>query len=1023
MDDRFKYVFHIDGTSTATVNQSYAKICQQNCEGYRQGGSMARGTIEEMKALALGWIEGLVDEWLMIYDNHPEKDRLQPVLPRRNTGNIIYTCRSQGPATDLPAECSCEVKPFAEADAVNLLLRVAGREHLGSDEEEMKSAQKMVAEVGYLPLAIDSIGAYLRNGDCSAITYLQRFRDHRIRSGLFSSAQNNKDGSLPARPGLYTALDLSYDAIAGVRRREGSSAVGMAAACALRALNLLCFYHNEEIPFSMIGRAAEQRLSFGAHGMYPLADLADDPFMDVSYLLDCHIPEGIWDSLAFRLGVQMLQQFSLVKLSPARNTISMHVLIQTWARDRMDDKTRGRQALAARIVLIESIKLGWNRFDQVLSRNLTPHFDTCMAHEHEDVTLDEYQAHLNFKLGWFYKEDKQFFRAVESLEDAVRMWKASTGAHSSSTTVGLTMLANVYHDMGRLGDAEATYLEVLDRSWIRNHLTVEEHKARKAREERRLARRALRQQLARLHTLSSPELRGEKAGGRMSLDKAAMAEDGEGSLPPAVPPSSGTDETGTDIVAQWHQDVLAVVDNEPQQETAREWQHEVAAVYADLARLFFDEGRHELGRWCLSQAIERAKSDGSYDMEIRAWEDELKQHSGVVDLDYWNRRIAAVDGFSREDRDIYLGHDYSFVLPMGFASALVEKDNWETAYKIYEGIFQRATRFYGHGDRKTLDLMRLMAFCQTQRGLVDEAEELARTAVERSKASYGRWHFQTAKCLEVLAYVLARTSLDAGEESEWRKATREAYEAMRFAFGEDHDDTKELKRSLGALGGDVQERELGGEGDKLFAEIFARVLAKGVPKSMDEYEERADKEYRELWIERCQAESTMKEAGGGQIGQQQGTERGPALRAGDNQELRSAVVGDERPRVSRRKDKWKSKEKASIPLSPIQEVESSFEETTQGLGVAETLSEHPESCSSGGTWRLLHEFRLGADWNTPAKPWIRIWKSDGPDGALMFTGAIVGDGEPRWRRLRPWDDFQALLTPHTIEAGDGDSEL
>jgi len=221
-----------------------------------------------MKELALRWMEGLSDEWLLIYDNHPDNERLNPVLPRRNAGNVIYTSRSQGFLADLPAECVCEVEPLSEEDAVNLLLRIANREGLRTDEKEMAAMRESVIAVGCLPLAIESMGAYLRKGDCTGLTYLQRYRDRKNRKELLSTP--NADGSLPARPGLYTALDLSYEAIASLARREGRGSLGSAARCALRALNLLCFYHNEDIPVKMIARSGEERHLWGSHAIYNL---------------------------------------------------------------------------------------------------------------------------------------------------------------------------------------------------------------------------------------------------------------------------------------------------------------------------------------------------------------------------------------------------------------------------------------------------------------------------------------------------------------------------------------------------------------------------------------------------------------------------------------------------------------------------------------------------------------------------------------------------------------------------------
>ncbi len=1006
-----------------TVNQSYANICQQYCDGYRQPGPMARVAVEEMKAVALKWMEGLTDEWLMLYDNHPERDRLEPVLPRRNSGNVIYTCRSKGPLTDLLAECACEVKPLAEDDAIKLLLKVAGREHLGLDKEEISAAQKTVAEVGYLPLAVDNIGAYLRTGSCSALTYLQRFRGLQARPELLRKP--NADGSSPARPALYNAFDLSYDAIAGVRRREGAGIRGTAAECALRLLNLLCFYHNEEIPIRMIKCAAEERASIRADSVYPFCDLVDDSFMDPSFLLTVTVPDGGWNPTPFRLGVQMLEQFSLIKLSSTRNTLSMHVLVQAWAQEKMVESTRCQQALVARIVLIESVKLGADKFEQAWSRALTPHIDACMSHEATSITDDAYQAALNFKLGWFYKHQKQFPDAVEYLTNAVRLWKLETGPESGSTTLGLSVLGQVYHEMGRIGDAKLIYFETLSRLSLRLDVHNANSEARNAQESRateRARRRVRRLRMARLASFSETigRSKGKKADRGMEQAERCQPLPERGSLE-SVTGQAGPTQAVTDPKDQRAQDFQAVLDGLfTEEETSEEWRREVAGIHADLARVFFDEGKSELGSLYLSEAIEEGKIDDGFDIEIQAWEDELKWRSKNTDVGYWKRRLAVLEeGLSQEELRELVGFNGDFVLLMGLANTYMKHNLWEAAYEIYEDRLRRAPEFYGPGDRKTLDLMRFMAMCQTRRGVFEDGERLARTALERSRAFYGNWHFQTANCLYTLVDVLFHTALDVGPGSEYRTILQEAYDSVRHSFREEHAMARHLKILL--EGPAVKARDLGEavtrKSNRTVQEVLVKVLTRGGSKSPEEYMEKLSLEYRERMWERSQAQPIIRGNGGPGIGSQGLAEAESSSHATTNRGGLSTDFGTERPWVPERQTKSKKEEKTpASPMSVMEEI---------GAGCLDNRSDNMIRSeefgipSPSGTWELEHEINLGADWSTPGKPWIRIWESKDQDGKLdlMVTGAVVGHGEPRWRVIESWDDFEALLEP-PIKAAD-----
>ena len=68
-----------------------------------------------------------------------------------------------------------EIKEMEESDAVALLLRVG---NLSSSAEHIQAAKGIVAELGYIPLAIDQAGAYIEAGRCDINKYLRRFSLH-----------------------------------------------------------------------------------------------------------------------------------------------------------------------------------------------------------------------------------------------------------------------------------------------------------------------------------------------------------------------------------------------------------------------------------------------------------------------------------------------------------------------------------------------------------------------------------------------------------------------------------------------------------------------------------------------------------------------------------------------------------------------------------------------------------------------------------------------------------------------------
>lgn len=915
-----------------------------------------------MKNVALRWIDELSDEWLMIYDNCPEQERFRPVTPSRNKGNIIYTSRSQGFQADIPVKFACEVKPFEEEDAVDMLLKIAGHEHLRSDTEEMKSAKEIVASVGYLPLAIESAGAYLREGGCNALTYLQRFHDRHVRPQLLSNP--NSDGSSPVVPALYTALNLSYEAIAAVRLRKGRSAIGTAAECALQALNLLCFYHNEKVPVLMLERAATERLKWGSLGVCPLSDLAEDRFTDdpgghfinATHLLSLNYPEGTWDNTSFDLGVQTLQRFSLVKLSPNRRHVSMHVMVQDWVLHKMNNDARERQALVARMILIESMVMSWNRHESSWMRLIASHVQACLAHKAAPVDHDPYQAILDHKLGSYYMEEKQFPRAVEHLSNALRIWKFENGVHSEPVTTVLFDLGRVYHEMGRIDDAELAYFEIRGRLYLRYADIRTENMERRARAKARLRRLARRENLAHLLPLRASE---EKKPGDegIELERADNEEVqdmrnnyGIAATSASVPIA----DNGTPL-EQLVEDVLSTVKKKARQFTPNDLRFEVASIDTELARLYFDQGRFELGAQFVLKAIELLKQcDEPDDIRVWALEDELiRRFRQGGDLRYWARRTSALRAFPSDKFEEAASHEYSFVWQIGYGCYLVNEENWEEAYRAFANLMDLVPFFYGVGDRRTLYLMRKMALCQLELGLFEEAEELSRTAIERAKTSYGQSHLHTAKCLDTLSIIIMSQTLDVHPSSKFWSVTEEAYESARRALPADHYLTMRLKKRLDMFRtpktGPIDAESAGAEqptnglfrnskpnpidagktrgaeeGDEFF-EYIDRLFANGEPDTREEYMAIVNAEYREFTKKKLQAKAEEKRRP--RIKRPVTAEAGPSSQAGSGTqrtEGEPARTEDSAPSRRERKEKWKGKEKADVSLSPISGGEPNF---------------------------------------------------------------------------------------------------
>jgi tetratricopeptide (TPR) repeat protein len=680
--------------------------------------------------------------------------------------------------------------------------------------------------------------------------------------------------------------------------------------------------------------------------------------MNATDLLSLNYPEGTWDNLSFDLGVQTLQRFSLVKLSPNRRHVSMHVMIQDWVLDKMNSAARERQALAARMVLIESMAVSWNRQEISWMRLIPSHVKACLSHKATPVTHDPYQAILDYKLGWYYAEEKQFPKAVEHLSNALRIWKFENGVYSESATVALLDLGKVYHEMGRASDAELAYLEVLERLALRYaDIGAEELRCR-VRAKARLRRRAEHEKLARLLPRRKSEER--KAEDEETEDEQ---DDGDNSTattdaPGAVMGQASTPQHGRAPVEQWIEDVLSVVKREPRQYTPNDLGFELASASTELARLYFDQGSFESGAQFVLKAMEHLRQCGEpHDIRLWALEDELvRRFRKSGDLRYWARRTSALRAFPKDVFEDAAAHDYSFVWQVGYACYLVNEESWEEAYRAFARVMDLAPIYYGVGDRRTLYLMRKMALCQLETGLFEEAEGLARTAIERAKTSYGQSHLHTAKCLDTLSIIMMCQTFDLHPGSEFWSVTEEAYDSARLALPEDHYLTVRLRkrldmfrtpkpRAMNFVNKDGEEKTEASLDDKPqptdggktrnaasdnFFEYMDELFAKGEPDSEEEYMAIVNAEYREFTrrqlVAKAEAKKSRKSKRPVTAEPEPSSDVGSSSSSSSSQraESESAEIKDSTPSRRERKERWKGKEKADISLSPILEGAPNF---------------------------------------------------------------------------------------------------
>ena len=349
--------------------------------------------------------------WLLVLDNaegpHASTGlpaplaRLVDLIPPVLHGQVLVTSR------DAAWE---ELAEFAELDvldplnAVNFLLERTGT-------TDASAAGEVAELLGYLPLALEQAGAYVREARIGLAAYRDRLRQFPALT-LARGRPRDRDPS----DTVATTWQVSLDRVGSV---PGAAAL----------LETCAYLAPEDIPRDLFAQALDP-----PPDDHPLAGLAASP-------------------LALDDAVAALRRFGLVKAS--EQALTVHRLLQQVVRDQVDPATRAARLGVAVRLLNQALPFG--AFDDpglwpVCSR-LLPHALAATEHavplEVEPLTT----ASLLESAADYLHGRARYAEACTLHERALAIREAHLGIGHPITAHSLNNLANALRDHGKLGSA------------------------------------------------------------------------------------------------------------------------------------------------------------------------------------------------------------------------------------------------------------------------------------------------------------------------------------------------------------------------------------------------------------------------------------------------------------------------------------------------------------------------------------------------------------------------------------------
>ncbi|KAK1532742.1 uncharacterized protein CCOS01_04725 [Colletotrichum costaricense] len=439
---RFDRVFWINAATEDSIFESFRLLTAEIFDE-----EASKPNIKRVQ----NWLaQNQTEEWLLVFDNNDTID-VSHLLPPGNTGNILFTSRRKDMSPTLDADQTFPVDIMDAEDAITLFLRASKRQKTGFGDDEDRHARAIVHELGYLPLAIDQAGSYIYNQECSFEDYFVAFR--KGRKDILGDPMY--PGVFEHNPAVYGTFELSYVALEKLSLKNNSP--GRAALNALRILNIFCFYHNEKITSAILGRAAiskrknpdRLRGEGGDNGIGPL------PLLNTT-------GEGDWDPTNFENGIATLRSYSLIKRSALVGWwYSMHVLVHSWARDRMKPTTLAMQRRAAGEILYLTI-LRNNSFDSELFRpEVLPHMQACFEHGNLEFMKLTGETHREGAFSGVLMAQGLWNKATKVLEEIVSASQEIFEPQEIDSIAASWDLARAYRDSSRLKESQALFQDIL----------------------------------------------------------------------------------------------------------------------------------------------------------------------------------------------------------------------------------------------------------------------------------------------------------------------------------------------------------------------------------------------------------------------------------------------------------------------------------------------------------------------------------------------------------------------------------
>ena len=459
--ENHKSIFWADASTLASLKRSYVNMANS----VSQSSPTFTLATDSEKSIAYlkRFLSGAPQPWILVLDNYDDPEEFQDIrsfIPYNDQGVVIITSRHH----DTARLGTCiEIKGMNENDGLTLLHKRSGYDRTNKTESVAKA---IVRRLGYLPLAIDQAGSYVRHQRVTLYNFLDHYEQTKLSvlshtPKIWEYCKQISEEDKEAKLSVFTTWEMVFNRLKATRPKLAS------------LMSLLGYFYHLSIDEALFQ-------TFRAHCGSGLVEPAQGPNVEARQLGQVYTVDiiqffldktGAWDTAAFRNALADLKENYLIENFEAMDNrttkFSLHPLISDWIKIRSDENSKRR--LFEQVCRITACFLHADNFkerSQETKIEIQGHLDEFMANE------KTYQCE-SFKLGLgrlrpsglafakFYFEHGRYASATKLYQRVVDDYAAVSEDEDPKCLEAMESLGQSLHCLGQHQRAEKICLHAL----------------------------------------------------------------------------------------------------------------------------------------------------------------------------------------------------------------------------------------------------------------------------------------------------------------------------------------------------------------------------------------------------------------------------------------------------------------------------------------------------------------------------------------------------------------------------------